>query len=42
MKDLSWVRAILTDFDGVLTDNCVFSGSSGEEFVKCSKYDSLG
>jgi len=30
------------DFDGVLTDNTVFTSADGTEFVRCNKYDSLG
>jgi len=30
------------DFDGVLTDNTVYTDSTGKESVRCSKLDSLG
>ena len=33
---------IFLDFDGVLTDNTVYVGDDGSEFVRCSKYDSQG
>lgn len=36
------VDAIFFDFDGVFTDNKVWISSSGDEFVACSKSDSLG
>ena len=31
---------IVFDFDGVFTDNCVYTDNNGNEFIKCSKYDS--
>ena len=34
--------AILFDFDGVFTDNFVYTSSDGVEMVRCSKSDSLG
>ena len=36
------IEAIFFDFDGVFTDNRVWISSSGDEFVACSKSDSLG
>lgn len=36
------IKAICFDFDGVFTDNLIWIGESGEEFVVCSKADSLG
>ena len=36
------IDAIFFDFDGVFTDNKVWISSSGDEFVACSKSDSLG
>ena len=36
------IEAIFFDFDGVFTDNKVWISSTGEEFVVCSKSDSLG
>ena len=35
-------QALLMDFDGVLTDNYVYTSSDGTETVRCSKADSLG
>lgn len=35
-------HAIFLDFDGVLTDNFVYTSSDGIEFVKCNKFDSMG
>ncbi|WP_161567558.1 acylneuraminate cytidylyltransferase [Synechococcus sp. BS55D] len=35
------INLIITDFDGVLTDNYVFSDSSGNETIRTSKSDSL-
>lgn len=34
--------AIFFDFDGVFTDNKVYSSSDGIEFIRCCKYDSMG
>jgi YrbI family 3-deoxy-D-manno-octulosonate 8-phosphate phosphatase len=36
------VKIILSDFDGVWTDNRVYTDASGAETLKCSKEDSLG
>lgn len=36
------IKAICFDFDGVFTDNLIWIGENGEEFVVCSKTDSLG
>ena len=33
--------AIISDFDGVLTDNRVYINSNGEEFVGCNRSDGL-
>jgi len=34
-------KIIITDFDGVLTDNCVYVSEIGVESVKCSRSDGL-
>ena len=36
------IQLIVMDFDGVLTDNCVWVNELGQEWVASSKYDSLG
>jgi len=36
------IKVIFTDFDGVWTDNMVWTDSKGVESVRCSKEDSLG
>ncbi|MDO8676863.1 MAG: HAD-IIIA family hydrolase [Candidatus Azambacteria bacterium] len=37
------VKALILDFDGVLTDGCVFVDSEeGREMVRCSHYDGMG
>ncbi|MCG8429563.1 MAG: 3-deoxy-D-manno-octulosonate 8-phosphate phosphatase, partial [Candidatus Omnitrophica bacterium] len=36
------ITHLFLDFDGVLTDNNVYTSYTGEEFVRCSKYDSMG
>ena len=35
------VKSIFFDFDGVLTDNCVYIDQNGVETVKCSRSDGL-
>lgn len=35
-------KALILDFDGVLTNNQVLCGQHGEEFVLCNRSDSLG
>ena len=34
-------KALILDFDGVFTDNKVYTNSLGPEYIICSKYDSL-
>jgi len=41
-KILCRLDAIIFDFDGVFTDNNVYTSCDGVEFVRCSKSDSLG
>jgi N-acylneuraminate cytidylyltransferase len=36
------IRLIVLDFDGVLTDNRVWVGEDGEEWVACNRSDGLG
>lgn len=36
------IKSIFLDFDGVLSDNKVYTSSSGVEYVCTSKYDSMG
>lgn len=36
------IRALITDFDGVHTDNSVFLDMDGREFVRCSRADGMG
>ena len=35
------IKLVIMDFDGVFTDNKVITSSNGEEFILCSKADSL-
>lgn len=42
IRDFSKIKLIVTDFDGVWTDNKVFHFSDGKEAVLRSKSDSLG
>tara|TARA_B110000444_G_scaffold48904_1_gene44749 strand:+ start:2862 stop:3386 length:525 start_codon:yes stop_codon:yes gene_type:complete len=39
--NFSKLDVIVLDFDGVLTDNSVYIGVNGEEFVRCSRADGL-
>ncbi|GHV55366.1 hypothetical protein FACS1894206_09670 [Deltaproteobacteria bacterium] len=36
------IKALVMDFDGVHTDDCVYVSQRGEEMVKCSRSDGLG
>ena len=36
------IKALVTDFDGVHTDNSVFLDMDGREFVRCSRADGMG
>ena len=40
--DLSAIKAIAFDFDGVFTDDRVLVSETGEEHVFCSRSDGLG
>lgn len=40
--DTSWCRAIVFDFDGVLTDNAVYLTEDGVESVRCHRGDGFG
>ena len=42
MTRLADVRLVVFDFDGVFTDNRVWTSESGEESVACSRSDGLG
>lgn len=42
LKDLSKVKLIVFDFDGVFTDNKVYINEKGEETVCCSRADGWG
>jgi 3-deoxy-D-manno-octulosonate 8-phosphate phosphatase (KDO 8-P phosphatase) len=39
---LSAVRLVVTDFDGVLTDNQVYVFEDGREAVRCNRADGMG
>ena len=39
---LARVRLVVFDFDGVFTDNRVWVGENGEEFVSCLRSDGFG
>jgi 3-deoxy-D-manno-octulosonate 8-phosphate phosphatase (KDO 8-P phosphatase) len=41
MIEVNKIRALVMDFDGVLTDNKVWVNSLGEEAVACSRADGL-
>lgn len=36
------IRALVTDFDGVHTDDLVYVGDDGREIVRCSRADGMG
>ncbi|MEC8011015.1 MAG: hypothetical protein VX185_09650 [Pseudomonadota bacterium] len=36
------IKKVFFDFDGVFTDNKVYTDQNGNEMVVCSKYDSMG
>lgn len=36
------VAGVIFDFDGVFTDNSVYTLQDGQEFVKCSRLDGIG
>jgi len=40
--DLSAIKCVIYDFDGVFTTNSVFVDQFGREFVECSRYDGFG
>ncbi len=40
--DLSGIKAVVTDFDGVLTDNLVQLDAGGNETVRCNRSDGWG
>ncbi|MDP9342171.1 MAG: acylneuraminate cytidylyltransferase [Actinomycetota bacterium] len=41
-EDLSSIRLVVFDFDGVFTDNLVFVSEDGRETVACNRSDGLG
>ena len=42
MTGLAEIRLVVFDFDGVFTDNRVWTNERGEESVACSRSDALG
>lgn len=40
--DPAHIRAVIFDFDGVMTDNAVYVDQNGVETVRCSRGDGLG
>jgi YrbI family 3-deoxy-D-manno-octulosonate 8-phosphate phosphatase len=42
VSDLSQIRLVVFDFDGVFSDNRVWTNDRGEESVACYRGDSLG
>jgi len=41
-SDVSKIKAVFFDFDGVFTDNKVYLTQEGLELVSCSRYDGYG
>ena len=42
LEDLRNVKLVCFDFDGVFTDNSVYSDQSGVESVRCLRSDGIG
>lgn len=42
LEKMKKCKLLVLDFDGVLTDNCVYVDSEGREMVRCSKGDAMG
>ena len=42
LQKIDQIKLLVMDFDGVLTDNYVYTTSDGQEFVKCWRGDGLG
>lgn len=42
LKKFSQIKLLVLDFDGVMTDGCVYVDQDGKETVKCSRKDGLG
>ena len=36
------IKAIFSDFDGVFTDNSVWTDDNGKEYVRCNRSDGIG
>ncbi|MDM8119941.1 HAD hydrolase family protein [Succinatimonas hippei] len=36
------IKAVVFDFDGVFTDDCVYQDENGREMVRCSRTDGMG
>lgn len=41
-EEVSEIEIIISDFDGVFTNNCVYTDEFGNESIRCNKYDSIG
>lgn len=41
-KKFNNIKVLAMDFDGVMTDGCVYVNQNGQETVKCSRKDGLG
>ena len=42
LDQLRTAKAVIFDFDGVFTDNFVYSSQTGVEMVRCSRLDGIG
>ena len=42
MTDLAAIRLVVFDFDGVFSDNRVWTNDRGEESVACTRADTVG
>lgn len=42
LRTLRKIRLVVFDFDGVFTDNTVYTDEKGHESVRCSRFDGIG
>ena len=42
IRTLRKIRLVVFDFDGVFTDNSVYTDEKGHESVRCSRFDGIG
>lgn len=42
IRTIREIRLVVFDFDGVFTDNAVYTDEKGRESVRCSRFDGIG